>query len=381
MLPDLKLTGARILTAAGTEIDALCLSAGCIVEDIPAREIDLSGYLVLPGIVDIHGDGFEKHLAPRRGAMKDVDQGLISAEAEIASNGITTAVLAQFYSWEGGMRGPDFATKVFSARDKIADRVGTDLRTQLRFEISLLDHYERVQDLISHHGIDYVILNDHLPHDEIAAGKRPQRLTGQALRIGKNPDRHWEDLQALYAAMHHVPAALDAFCAALSARGVTLGSHDDKTAEDRAIWRGRGVKVAEFPESLQAAEAAHKASEPVILGAPNVVRGGSHKGNASAVELISMGLCRALASDYHYPSLKRAAFLVADAGLCTLPDAWALISSRPAAILGLEDRGKLAPNHRADLVILHEATRDICATIAGGIVTYMKGKLAARFIR
>ncbi|MEM6376387.1 MAG: alpha-D-ribose 1-methylphosphonate 5-triphosphate diphosphatase, partial [Pseudomonadota bacterium] len=209
----------------------------------------------------------------------------------------------------------------------------------------------------------------------------PQRLTGQALRIGKNPDRHWEDLQALHAAMHHVPAALDAFCAALSARGVTLGSHDDSTAKDRAIWRGRGVKVAEFPESLQAAEAAHKASEPVILGAPNVVRGGSHKGNASAVELISMGLCQALASDYHYPSLKRAAFLVADAGLCTLPDAWALISSRPAAILGLEDRGKLAPNHRADLVILHEATRDICATIAGGIVTYMKGKLAARFIR
>ncbi|MEM6376288.1 MAG: alpha-D-ribose 1-methylphosphonate 5-triphosphate diphosphatase, partial [Pseudomonadota bacterium] len=287
----LRLTGAQVLHETGLHDTSLSIEAGRIAETSGGREVDLNGFLIFPGIVDIHGDAFEKHLAPRRGAMKDVDQGLIAAEAEIASNGITTAVLAQFCSWEGGMRGAEFAEKVFAAKTQIARRVGTDLRAQLRFEIGLLDHYAALESLIDRHAIQYVVFNDHLPHDEIASGKRPQRLTGQALRVGKNPDRHWEDLQAMHAVMAQVPAALDRLCEALNSKGIALGSHDDSTPEDRATWRGRGVKIAEFPETLAAAEAAHSAGEPVILGAPNVVRGGSHKGNISAIELISMGLC------------------------------------------------------------------------------------------
>lgn len=376
-----RMVGGKVLHDSGLEDAPLTVEAGEIADINTGREVDLTGYLILPGIVDIHGDGFEKHLAPRRGAMKDVDQGLIAAEAEIASNGITTCTLAQFYSWEGGMRGPDFAEKVFAARAQIKGRVGTDLQVQLRFEIGLLDHYNAMQEMIEKYEIRYVVLNDHLPHDEIASGKRPQRLTGQALRIGKNPDRHWEDLQALHASMPQVPAALDGLCAALTAKGIVLGSHDDSCAEDRLTWRTRGVGIAEFPETQAAAEAARDAGEPVILGAPNAVRGGSHKGNASALELIAMGLCDALASDYHYPSLKRAAFLIADSGLCSLSDAWSMISDGPARILALNDRGKLAPGYRADLAILDAKTRDVCATIAGGEVTYMKGDVAQRFIR
>ncbi len=376
----LRLTGAQVLRDTGLETDSLSIEGGRIVEAGTGREVDLTGFLILPGIVDIHGDGFEKHLAPRRGAMKDVGQGLIAAEAEIASNGITTATLAQFYSWEGGMRGPDFAEKVFAARAEVAGRVGTDLRLQLRLEIGLRDQYDAVQELIDRYAIRYVVFNDHLPHAELAAGKRPKRLTGQALRIGKNPDRHWADLQAMHAAMADVPAALDRLCAALVAQGIALGSHDDSTPEERAIWRARGVGISEFPETRDVAEAAHAAGEPVILGAPNMVRGGSHKGNASAIELIAMGLCEALASDYHYPSLKRAAFLAADGGLCSLAEAWALISARPAAILGLTDRGRLAPGYRADLVILDAQTREVTATLSAGNVTYMKGEVARRFI-
>ena len=81
--------------------------------------MDLDGYWVMPGIVDIHGDGFERHLAPRRGAVSDLAAGLVAVEAELAANGITTAVLAQFYSWEGGMRSPDFARKFLYARAAI----------------------------------------------------------------------------------------------------------------------------------------------------------------------------------------------------------------------------------------------------------------------
>ena len=116
------------------------------------------------------------------------------------------------------------------------------------------------------------------------------------------------------------------------------------------------------------------------MGAPNVVRGGSHNGNISALELVMMGLCDALASDYHYPSLKRAAFFLADGGVLGLDQAWALISSGPARVLGLEDRGALSPGNRADLVVLDAKTRTVCATVCAGRVSYMSGDVATRFM-
>lgn len=380
ILPDLRLEGAQVLGPDGLWDAPLSLSAGRIVPEADARPVDLSGYMVLPGIVDIHGDAFEKHLAPRRGAMKDLDQGLIAAESELAANGITTAVLAQFYSWEGGMRGPDFARRVLAALDQVRPRLVTDLLAQLRFETPMLEDYPAMQALVAAHAIPYVVFNDHLPHEALAKGKRPPRLTGQALRIGRNPEKHLDYMQALHARMPQLPPALDALCADLAAAGVIMGSHDDRTPETRAEWRARGVRISEFPETLEAAEAAHEAGDAVILGAPNVVRGGSHNGNVSATDLIAMGLCTALASDYHYPSLRRAAFLVSDAGLLPLAEAWRLVSSGPAAVLGLQDRGQLTPGKRADLVVLDARTRAVCAVLSGGRISYMSGAAAARFI-
>lgn len=378
---DLRLTGAQVVRPGGVEYSPLVMEDGRVAVDRAGlREVDLSGYTVLPGIVDAHGDGFERHLAPRRGAMKDLGQGLCAAEAEIAANGITTAVLAQFYSWEGGLRGPDFAERVFEALGQLRGRVGTDLRAQLRFEITMLDDYGPVREMVARHGIGYVVFNDHLPHDALAKGKRPPRLTGQALRIGRNPEDHLARLQELHAGMSEVPEALDAITQALAEAGVRMGSHDDRTAEDRANWVSRGVHIAEFPETADAVEAARAAGSAIIMGAPNLVRGGSHKGNVSAAEMAMMGYVDALASDYHYPSLRRAAFLLVDGGVCDLAGAWALISSGPARVLGLEDRGDLAPGRRADLVVLEAKTRAVCATICGGQVSYMSGAVAARFI-
>ena len=379
-LPDLRLTGAQVLTPRGLEEAPVVLSAGRIEADAPCREVDLTGFLVLPGIVDLHGDAFEKHLAPRRGAMKDLGDGLIATEAELAANGITTATLAQFYSWEGGMRGAEFAERVFAALHRVRDALATDMRLQLRFETPMLDAYQAVRAVIETHDIPYVVFNDHLPHEALAKGKRPPRLTGQALRIGRNPEKHLEYMQALHTGMEAVPAALDALCADLAARGVLMGSHDDHSAADRAAWRARGVRLAEFPETLEAAEAAHMAGEPVILGAPNTVRGGSHKGNVSATDLIVMGYCDALASDYHYPSLRRAALHLADCGVLDLAGAWRLISAGPARVLGLDDRGELSPGKRADLVLLDKETRNVCATISAGQVSYLSGEAARRFV-
>lgn len=375
------LIGAQVLVPGeGLQQVPLSLSQGQVTDSPVGRPVDLSGCLVLPGMIDLHGDGFERHVAPRRGAMKQMNEGILAAEAELAVNGLTTAVMAQFFSWEGGLRGPEFASDVFDAIRAAQGKVVTDLRAQLRFEIHLLEHYDALPGLIAGWGVDYVVFNDHLPHDSLAKGKRPPRLTGQALKAGRNPERHLEFLQELHARKDRVPAALDDLCRVLGEQGLRLGSHDDQTAEDRQTWHQRGAWISEFPETLEAAEAAHAAGDLVVMGAPNLVRGGSHKGNASAIDLIVMGLCDALASDYHYPSLRRAALMLVRTGVLEFEAAWNLVSAGPAKAFGWNDRGQLLPGKRADLVVLDAETHQVGATISGGRVSYMNGEIAARFL-
>ncbi|MBQ4824872.1 alpha-D-ribose 1-methylphosphonate 5-triphosphate diphosphatase [Leisingera sp. HS039] len=381
MTLELTLQGGDVLRPGGLERGGeIAIAGGLVSETAAGRAVDLTGYLVLPGIVDLHGDGFERHLAPRRGAMKQMAEGVVAAEAELAANGITTAVLAQFYSWEGGLRGPEFAGQVFEGIKTVRSSVVTDLLPQLRFEIHMLEDYAGLAAKVAEWQVPYVVLNDHLPHERLAQGKKPPRLTGQALKAGRNPDVHWQMLKDMHARRAEVPGRLDALCRELTALDVRLGSHDDQTAEDRAVWRGRGARIAEFPETLEAAEAARDTGDPVILGSPNVVRGGSHKGNASAVELIAMGLCDALASDYHYPSPRRAALMLERSGLMDLSGAWRLVSDGPAQVLGLTDRGRLETGKRADIVVLDKETQRVAATLSGGRVSYMSGDVAARFL-
>ena len=374
------LEGADILLPGeGLAAARLSLAGGLIVEGPVGRAVDLRGFIVLPGIVDAHGDGFERHLAPRRGVVGDLAEGLLAAEAELAANGITTAVLAQFWSWEGGQRGPDFAARVFAAIRAARGCLATDLIAQLRLETHMLDDFADLPARLADWRVGYVVFNDHLPHARLARGRRPARLTGQALKAGRNPGRHLAIMQALHERRGEVPGALDALCRVLAGQGVRMGSHDDRGAEDRAAWAARGVAIAEFPETPEAARAARAGGGAIVLGAPNVLRGGSHRRNARAAELIGAGCCDALASDYHYPAPRLAALALAGAGL-DLGAAWALVSQRPARMLGLSDRGVLAPGLRADLVVLEAATQRVAATVAGGCVSHMTHTLAQRFL-
>lgn len=378
---NLDLIGAEVLGPQGLHRDGVSFVDGVIVDALVGRSVDLSGYLVLPGIVDVHGDGFERHLAPRRGAMKQMAEGLIAVEAELAANGITTATLAQFVSWEGGVRSLEFAEQVFSNLRDVAPAMVTDLRGQLRFETYQLDLYDDLPAMMEAWGLRYVVFNDHLPHDRLQEGRQPRRLVSQALKARRSPEKHLAMMQAMEARSEEVPAALDALCKALAAKGITMGSHDDTTPEGRAIWAARGATVAEFPETLAAAEAAAETGSIVVMGAPNVVRGGSHNLNLSAIDLIAMGYCDALASDYHYPSARRAALMLWQNGMRDLNGAWGLVSAGPAAVLGLKDRGVLEAGKRADIVVLDRETLRVAATLVQGRVSYMSGDIAARFVR
>ena len=361
------------------DVGTLSIAGGHIVEGPVDRVVDLSGFRLLPGIIDAHGDGFERHLAPRRGAMKQMNEGLVAVEAELAANGITTGVLAQFVSWEGGIRGPEFADQVFIAIRDMRPILVTDIHSQLRLETHLTDLYYDLTQRVSDWGIEYVVFNDHLPHDRLAAGRKPPGLVGQALKAGRNPDAHFQMLLDLHSRSNEVDAKIDHVTRELQTLGIRMGSHDDATAEDRTAWRTRGVTIAEFPETLDAAEAARAGGDFIVLGSPNLVRGGSHIGNVSVIDLVTMGLCDALASDYHYPSPRRAALMLAKSGVLDFASAWALVSSGPASVLGLNDRGQLSPGQRADIVILDARDR-IAATFAGGQVSYMSGAVAERFV-
>lgn len=375
---DLTLINAKTLGPDGWHHEPTHVCEGLICDQARRKSVDLSGYLLLPGCVDLHGDAFEKHIAPRRGAINNIGVGFPAIEAELAANGITTAYLAQFFSWEGGMRGPRFAYE-FLAAHAMYRTLGTDMRVQLRFETRLLQEYHRVCDLVKRFEVTYVALNDHLPHDALAQGLRPARLTGQALRAGRSPEAQLALMQRLH---EHSEDAVNAAIQELVRQlpSVRFASHDDETPKERTASHGLGLHIAEFPVTQETAQEARRLGDKVVMGAPNAMRGGSHNRNASTHDLVRHGLVDALASDYHYPSLRLGVKRLVQDGVCDLAHAWRLISTRPAHVMELTDRGEITPPKRADLVVCSPDDLKILATIAGGRITHLTGDAAERFI-
>ena len=369
------LTRGQVLTDAGLQIENLSVANSEISTTVASQQFDLSGFMIFPGFVDVHGDGFEHHLAKRRGMLKDIQTGLRAAHAELASNGITTAVMAQFFSWEGGMRGPEFAAMLLPALGQFQRTVPTTLMSQLRLEIHMTDLYDQFVDLVRQYDVPYVVFNDHLPHEALRRGKKPPRLNGQALKAKRSPEQHLAMLRKLHDQHAQVMADLPDLAARLMDLGCRLGSHDDHTPEQRATYAAMGADICEFPETHAAAVAAQG---PVLMGAPNYVRGGSHKDNVSAVDVVADDLATALASDYHYPSLWSAMQHIAnDRG-------WAyasgLVSAGPASVLGLDDRGTLSFGKRADFIVVHVDKMQIQGTFAAGKPTFVTGDLAERLL-
>ncbi|MEM1363679.1 MAG: alpha-D-ribose 1-methylphosphonate 5-triphosphate diphosphatase [Pseudomonadota bacterium] len=377
----LNIRGGQHLGQFGFGSEDLTLHDGWIhlnnLKDGP--ELDTTGYWLLPGIIDLHGDGFEHSLAPRRGMMTDLARGLDAVESELALAGITTAWLAQFWSWEGGMRGPDFAKRLALAMTQTQQARRIDMRMQLRLEAHMIEDDAEIRALISDHAIDYVVINDHLPHAHLTEGRQPPRLTGAALKAGRAPEAH-------LALMHHYAAngpKVPDFVAGLIetfAPETRFGAHDEETAEIRAKSADLGLGISEFPTTQEAAQTAQKMGARVIMGAPNVVRGGSHDRRVSAELLIREGLVDALASDYHYPALAEAAFALSDRGVLPFEAAWALISSGPAQMMGLKDRGQIADGLRGDLVVMDPKTRQILGCFAAGRLVLARGSFADRLL-
>ena len=150
---------------------------------------------------------------------------------------------------------------------------------------------------------------------------------------------------------------------------------------DRTAFRARGARICEFPMAEEVGEAARAAGDWVVMGSPNVVRGGSHLGWASAARLAEAGICTVLSSDYYYPAMLRAALILAGRGVLDLPQAWALISTNPARAAGLSDRGTISAGKRGDITIIDIDVPQVVATLAAGRIGFLTQSGAQRRIR
>ncbi len=383
MMETMRITGGRVLLRSdGEQAVDVSLEDGRIAgidRGGHGAELDARDLLVLPGIVDIHGDAFERQLQPRPGVGFSPDIALHDTEAQLLANGITTAFHGVTLSWEPGLRSLGAWQALLDALE--ARRWTCDMRVHLRWEAYNLEALDIALADIAAGRVHLLAFNDHTPpilkkiRDPVAGAKYSDRA-GMKL----------DDFRALAgevgARAPAVPAALARLAAAAREAGLPMASHDDETVATRQSFRAHGARICEFPMAEVVGQEARAADDWVVMGCPNVVRGGSHLGWTSAARMAEAGICSVLSSDYFYPAMLRAAMVLAGRGVLDLPRAWGLISSNPAAAAGLADRGAIAEGLRADLVLIDPVVPRVVATIAGGQIAYLTaegaGRLSAR---
>jgi alpha-D-ribose 1-methylphosphonate 5-triphosphate diphosphatase len=324
--------------------------------------VDFQGDYLLPGLIELHTDHLESHYVPRPAVTWHAGSAVLAYDAQIAAAGITT-VFDSFRvgvdEYDAGARLGDEVAPLIEAVRRAADAglLRADHLTHLRCEVPALNVVDTLNALLATHSAELVSLMDHTPGQRqfrdlekyftYYSGKsgRPQADLEEVARERQKVGRA--------RALENRPRIVEI----ARARGIALASHDDTTAEEVALAHREGITIAEFPTTLEAASASRAAGMATVMGAPNVVRGGSHSGNASARELAEAGELDILSSDYVPAALLMAAFRLADTpAVGGLAGAVRLVSKAPAEATGLTDRGEIAPGRRADL--LRVATHD-----------------------
>ncbi|MGY3450931.1 alpha-D-ribose 1-methylphosphonate 5-triphosphate diphosphatase [Bradyrhizobium sp. USDA 4353] len=386
-MTDISISCGRCLIGSELVDTSLTLSEGVIDRlDAPTRagalDLDAAGLTVLPGIVDIHGDAFERQMMPRAGVDFPIDVALVDSDRQAVSNGITTVFHATTWSWEPGLRSAGNARQLLEAIENLRPRLAADTRFHLRHETYNLDDEDEIGQLLAARRIDLFAFNDHMDAT-VASLDKPHKRQRMVDRTGLTGDEFDRLVARIVTRADAVPASIARLAEAARKAGVRMLSHDDESPEMRRAFRGQGVGIAEFPVNEETAREAAAGGDAIVFGAPNVVRGGSHTGWTKASDMIAKGLCSVLASDYYYPAPLLAAYrLVAD-GILPLARAWSLISAGPAQAAGLSDRGALAPGQRADIILVDDSLPmrpRVVAVIAAGRLVHLTdaGRLSAR---
>lgn len=326
----------------------------------PERGEDMAGDLVMPGLIELHTDHLEAHYVPRPKVYWDPIAAVVSYDGQLATSGITT-VLDSLRVWrEEGAEDVDgragiLAAAISTARD--GNLLRADHFLHLRCEIPMPSVVEEASELIGRPDIRLMSLMDHTP------GQRQFRDEGKLRDYyrGKGAGKTDAELDKLFAQRFAYQKAyadknMREIVAMAHRHNIPLASHDDTTDENVTDAIRDRVSVAEFPTTIEAARGLHQAGIGILMGAPNVVRGGSHSGNIAAIDLAREGLLDILSSDYIPSSLLMGALqLSRDVPGIDLAAAVRTVTKAPADAVGLTDRGDIAVGQRADIIRVHEA--------------------------
>jgi alpha-D-ribose 1-methylphosphonate 5-triphosphate diphosphatase len=365
---DTVIGNARIVLADRViERGWVALADGRIAEigegDAPGASEDAGGDLVMPGLVELHTDHLEMHYVPRPKVYWNPVASVVSYDGQLATSGITT-VLDSLRVWrEDGADEVDgragvLAAAIASARED--NLLRSDHFLHLRCEVPMPSVVEEAKELVGRPDVRLMSLMDHTP------GQRQFRDEAKLRDYyrGKGAGMTDAELDVLFERRFtfqkkYAANNLREIVALAHSHRIPLASHDDTTDENVTDAVRHRVSVAEFPTTIEAARGLHQAGIGILMGAPNVVRGGSHSGNIAAVDLAREGLLDILSSDYIPSSLLMAALqLPTHVPGIDLAAAVRTVTKTPAEAIGLTDRGEVAPGKRADLIRVHVA-RDV----------------------
>ncbi|MFO7595392.1 MAG: alpha-D-ribose 1-methylphosphonate 5-triphosphate diphosphatase [Desulfocurvibacter africanus] len=362
---DLVIRNARMVTATEVVHGSLLVQDGRIAaldgESCVPRSngcLDLEGDFLVPGLIELHTDYLETQLQPRPGVIWPSPLAAVLAhDTQLVGAGITTVLdsICCGDLHKGRSRSAMLGMSIKAVRDAVSKGV---LRAEhylhLRCEVCDPDTADMFEPLAGEDNLKLVSLMDHTP------GQRQFSSLEKFRQYYRSKSHSWsdaefEDLRRSLVEQQERNSARNRtrileLCRQLD---LPVASHDDTLACHIIEAVADGVAISEFPTTLEAAQAARAAGIAVVMGAPNVVRGGSHSGNVSALDLAKEGLLDCLSSDYVPASLLHAAFALHEQAGMDLPQAMATVTVKPAELLGLEDRGSIAPDKRADLLRVH----------------------------
>jgi alpha-D-ribose 1-methylphosphonate 5-triphosphate diphosphatase len=361
-LSDRLITNARVVTADETVLGTVELHAGRFVDvqpgitNLPAAE-NWEGDYLIPGLVELHTDNLEKQLEPRPGVRWPALPALLIHDALISSAGITTVLdamgVGDFDEKSVRAQGLHAAAAALQhARDQ--DLLRADHLLHMRCELACDNMLEVVTPFLDDPTVRLVSIMDHTP------GQR-QWMDVERFRVYTQRNQRWSDeyLDTVVRERQEMQSrnadynrrGLLELC---RSREIPLASHDDTVAEHVVEAVESGFVISEFPTTQPAARAAREHGLGIVMGAPNLVRGGSHSGNVSALTLARDDLLDCLSSDYVPHSLLHGAFLLRDQAGWSLPKAIRAVTRTPAHLVQLHDRGEVAPYRRADFVRVRE---------------------------
>jgi alpha-D-ribose 1-methylphosphonate 5-triphosphate diphosphatase len=325
---------------------------------------DAQGGYVMPGFIDIHSDYIESVLQPRPTCLMDFETGLREAEKQLLGHGVTTVYHSLSLMNGGGVADAE-NRRSFRTKENIERLAGLikDFhegchlirhRFHARYEIDNIGIYDYLSELLKSGAVHELSFMDHTPGQgqyrnlEIYARSY---TTWAAACSDKTLDEILADSRNKPVAS---PEMLKALAALAHERNIPLASHDDDTLEKLSLMKNEfGIKISEFPIELDVAKKAHDEGILVVVGAPNVMLGGSHSGNLSALEAIQEGCADILCSDYYPASLLHSAFILEKKGILSLPAAIRMLSSNPAKAMGIDgDYGTVEAGKKADLLVV-----------------------------